>query len=73
MPEHAFATAVEEQLARPGTVGAGYNSIRFNSSMFAELPGNPLTRIADIDSDHLNATRNSIEEIIRGTTEVAAR
>ena len=51
----------------------GYNSIRFKSSMFAELPGNPLTRIADIDSDHLNATRNSIEEIIRGTTEVAAR
>ena len=41
--------------------------------MFAELPGNPLTRIAGIDSDHLNAPRNSIEEIIRWTTEVAAR
>ena len=47
--------------------------IRFKSSMFAALPANPLTRIADIDSDHLNAPRNSIEEIIRWTTEVAAR
>jgi hypothetical protein len=41
--------------------------------MCAALPVNPLTRIADIDSDHLNAPRNSIEEIIRWTTEVAAR
>ena len=47
--------------------------MRFKSSMFAALPGNPLTRMADIDSDHLNAPRNSIEEIIRWTTEVAAR
>jgi hypothetical protein len=28
--------------------------------MFAALPVNPLMRIADIDSDHLNAPRNSI-------------
>jgi hypothetical protein len=28
--------------------------------MFAALPVNPLTRIADIDSNHLNAPRNSI-------------
>ena len=47
--------------------------LRFKSSMFAALPANPLTRIADVDSDHLNAPRNSIEEIIRWTTEVAAR
>jgi exodeoxyribonuclease-1 len=33
VPEHAFATAVEEQLARPGTVGAGYNSIRFDDEV----------------------------------------
>jgi exodeoxyribonuclease I len=33
VPEHAFAAAVEEQLARPGTVGVGYNSIRFDDEV----------------------------------------
>jgi exodeoxyribonuclease-1 len=31
--EHAFAAAVEAQLARPGTVGVGYNSIRFDDEV----------------------------------------
>jgi len=33
VPEHAFAAAVERQLARPGTVGVGYNSIRFDDEV----------------------------------------
>jgi exodeoxyribonuclease I len=33
VPEHAFAAAVEEALARPGTVGVGYNSIRFDDEV----------------------------------------
>ena len=33
LPEHAFADAVEQQLARPGTVGVGYNSIRFDDEV----------------------------------------
>ena len=33
LPEHAFADAIEAQLARPGTVGVGYNSIRFDDEV----------------------------------------
>jgi exodeoxyribonuclease-1 len=33
LPEHAFADAIETQLARPGTVGVGYNSIRFDDEV----------------------------------------
>ncbi|MBL0092221.1 MAG: exodeoxyribonuclease I [Piscinibacter sp.] len=33
VPEHAFARAIEEQLAKPGTVGVGYNSIRFDDEV----------------------------------------
>ncbi len=33
LPEHAFAAAIEQQLARPGTVGVGYNSIRFDDEV----------------------------------------
>ena len=33
LPEHAFADAVERQLAQPGTVGVGYNSIRFDDEV----------------------------------------
>ena len=33
LAEHAFADAVERQLARPGTVGVGYNSIRFDDEV----------------------------------------
>jgi exodeoxyribonuclease-1 len=33
LPERAFADAVEQQLARPGTVGVGYNSIRFDDEV----------------------------------------
>ncbi|MDM4764918.1 exodeoxyribonuclease I [Pelomonas sp. SE-A7] len=31
--EHEFAAAIEDQLARPGTVGLGYNSIRFDDEV----------------------------------------
>ncbi len=37
MAEHAFADAIEEQLARPGTVGVGYNSIRFDDEVTRHL------------------------------------
>lgn len=33
VPEHAFAAAIEAQLARPFTVGVGYNSIRFDDEV----------------------------------------
>ena len=33
LPEHAFADAIERQLAQPGTVGVGYNSIRFDDEV----------------------------------------
>ncbi|GGP26659.1 exodeoxyribonuclease I [Silvimonas amylolytica] len=33
IPEHAFAAAIEHELAAPGTVGVGYNSIRFDDEM----------------------------------------
>ena len=33
LPEHAFAEAIERQLAKPGTVGVGYNSIRFDDEV----------------------------------------
>ncbi|MBB5193660.1 exodeoxyribonuclease-1 [Silvimonas terrae] len=33
VPEHQFAAAVEHALAEPGTVGVGYNSIRFDDEM----------------------------------------
>ena len=37
LPEHAFADAIEEQLAKPGTVGVGYNSIRFDDEVTRHL------------------------------------
>jgi len=37
LPEHAFAAAIEAQLARPGTVGVGYNSIRFDDEVTRHL------------------------------------
>ncbi len=33
VPEHAFAAEIERQLAQPGTVGVGYNSIRFDDEV----------------------------------------
>ena len=33
LPEHAFAAAIHAELARPGTVGLGYNSIRFDDEV----------------------------------------
>ncbi len=33
LPEHAFAAAIEGELARDGTIGVGYNSIRFDDEV----------------------------------------
>jgi len=33
MAEHAFAARIEAELARPGTIGVGYNSIRFDDEV----------------------------------------
>ena len=33
LPEYAFATAIERELARDGTIGVGYNSIRFDDEV----------------------------------------
>ncbi|MBL8327388.1 MAG: exodeoxyribonuclease I [Rubrivivax sp.] len=33
VPEHQFAAQIEQQLGRPGTVGVGYNSIRFDDEV----------------------------------------
>ena len=33
VPENAFAAAIEAQLAKPGTIGVGYNSIRFDDEV----------------------------------------
>jgi exodeoxyribonuclease-1 len=35
--EHAFADAIEQQLALPGTIGVGYNSIRFDDEVTRHL------------------------------------
>ena len=37
LPEHAFAAAIEKALAQPGTVGVGYNSIRFDDEVTRHL------------------------------------
>ncbi len=37
LPEHAFAAMVESHLAQPGTIGVGYNSIRFDDEVTRHL------------------------------------
>lgn len=37
IPEHAFAAAIEAELGRPGTIGVGYNSIRFDDEVTRHL------------------------------------
>jgi exodeoxyribonuclease I len=37
VPEHAFAARIEAELARDGTVGVGYNSIRFDDEVTRHL------------------------------------
>jgi len=37
LPEHRFADAIEKELARPGTIGVGYNSIRFDDEVTRHL------------------------------------
>lgn len=33
LPEHDFAARIEAELARPGTIGCGYNSLRFDDEV----------------------------------------
>lgn len=33
LPEHQFAARIEAELSRPGTIGVGYNSIRFDDEI----------------------------------------
>lgn len=37
LPEHAFAAEVERALGEPGTIGVGYNSIRFDDEVTRHL------------------------------------
>ncbi|HEX7686446.1 MAG TPA: exodeoxyribonuclease I [Burkholderiaceae bacterium] len=37
LPEHAFAARIEAELAAPGTVGVGYNTIRFDDEVTRHL------------------------------------
>jgi len=37
LPEHAFAAAIEAELATPGTIGVGYNTIRFDDEVTRHL------------------------------------
>ncbi|PPE69302.1 exodeoxyribonuclease I [Caldimonas thermodepolymerans] len=37
LPEHEFAAAIEAQLARPGTIGLGYNTLRFDDEVTRHL------------------------------------
>ena len=37
LPEQAFAAAIEAELAAPGTIGVGYNSIRFDDEITRHL------------------------------------
>ena len=37
LPEHAFAAVIEGELAQPGTIGVGYNSIRFDDEVTRHL------------------------------------
>jgi len=37
LPEHEFAQAIERELAWPGTVGVGYNTIRFDDEVTRHL------------------------------------
>lgn len=37
VPEHQFAAAIERELAAPGTVGVGYNTIRFDDEVTRHL------------------------------------
>ncbi|MCX9156319.1 exodeoxyribonuclease I [Niveibacterium sp. 24ML] len=37
LPEHAFAAVIERELATPGTVGVGYNTLRFDDEVTRHL------------------------------------
>lgn len=46
---------------------------RVKVMMFGSLPANPLTRMYEPSSSHLDAPSASVDEVIRWTTEVASR
>ena len=37
LPEHEFAAQIEQLLAQPGTIGVGYNTIRFDDEVTRHL------------------------------------
>lgn len=47
--------------------------LRAKQAMFGDLPAHPLTRLYEPDSNHRNAPRDSLTEILRWTGEVAMR
>lgn len=47
--------------------------LRSKQQMFGALPANPLTRLYEPEADHRSAPAASVGEIIRWTTEIAAR
>ena len=46
---------------------------RVKAMMFGSLPGNPLTRMYEPSSSHLDAPSASVDEVVRWITEVASR
>lgn len=47
--------------------------LRSKQQMFGALPANPLTRLYEPNADHRSAPQAALEEIVRWTTEIAAR
>jgi pimeloyl-ACP methyl ester carboxylesterase len=53
-----------------GPTGDYPGLLKVKQSMFDSLPHNPLTKLYEPDSSHLNAPSASLDEIVRWTTEV---
>ena len=47
--------------------------LKVKQDMFGSLPANPLTRLYEPDSNHINAPTASVDEIARWTAEIASR
>jgi hypothetical protein len=54
-----------------GPTGDYPGLLKVKQSMFDSLPRNPLTKLYEPDSSHLNAPSASLDEIVRWTTGVA--
>lgn len=78
-PNGAFTAAVFSRVLPPTpvlyvTANRDYPGLlRFRDKNFAALPPHALTRMAEVDSDHLNAPAAAVPEIIRWVREVAAQ